>query len=46
VVNTYARRGADRTMAIETRPVPPVPEELSEWARAEPVEETGEHLLE
>jgi succinate dehydrogenase / fumarate reductase flavoprotein subunit len=46
VVNTYARRQADGTMSIETQPVPPVPEELLEWARAEPVEETGEHLLE
>jgi succinate dehydrogenase / fumarate reductase flavoprotein subunit len=46
VDNSYVRRDDEGTMSVETRPVPPVPEELRDWARIEPVAETAEHLLE
>jgi succinate dehydrogenase / fumarate reductase flavoprotein subunit len=45
-VNIFGRRAADGGMWLEELPVPPVPDELREWAQAEPVGETQEHLLE
>jgi succinate dehydrogenase / fumarate reductase flavoprotein subunit len=46
VVNSYVSQDEGGSMTVEMLPVPPVPEELREWARVEPVSETAEHLLE
>ena len=45
-VNCYVQRASTGDMSVETGPVPPVPDELAEWARFEAVQETPEHLLE
>jgi succinate dehydrogenase / fumarate reductase flavoprotein subunit len=45
-LNSYVGADPSGTMSVQTMPVPPVPDELTAWARFEAIEESPEHLLE